>query len=39
MKFLPVLPLALALFLPLSAQTATGPTFGFSAQLNAPLGT
>ncbi len=38
MKFLPFLPLALALSLPLSAQTAKGPTFGFSAQINAPLG-
>jgi len=38
MKRLAILPITLALSLPLSAQTAGGPTYGFSAQLNAPLG-
>jgi opacity protein-like surface antigen len=38
MKPLAILPLALALSLPLSAQTSSAPTFGFSAQLNTPLG-
>jgi hypothetical protein len=38
MKFCALVPIALALSVPLSAQTASAPTFGFSAQLNAPLG-
>ena len=38
MKSLALFPLALALALPLSAQALGRPTFGFSAQLNAPLG-
>jgi opacity protein-like surface antigen len=38
MKFTTILPLALALALPLAAQSSSRPTFGFSAQLNAPLG-
>jgi opacity protein-like surface antigen len=38
MKSLVLFPLALALTLPLSAQALGRPTFGFSAQLNAPLG-
>jgi opacity protein-like surface antigen len=38
MKSLALVPLTLALCLPLSAQTPSAPTFGFSAQLNAPLG-
>jgi opacity protein-like surface antigen len=36
MKYLAILPLALAL--PLSAQALSRPTFGFSVQLNSPLG-
>jgi hypothetical protein len=38
MKSIPVLTFALVLSPPLSAQTGSGPTFGLSAQLNAPLG-
>jgi opacity protein-like surface antigen len=38
MKFCVIVPVALALSLPLFGQTVSGPTFGFSAQLNAPLG-
>ncbi|HEX7597919.1 MAG TPA: outer membrane beta-barrel protein [Polyangia bacterium] len=38
MQSLALFPLALALALPLSAQALGRPTFGFSAQLNAPLG-
>lgn len=38
MNSLALLPLALAVSFPLCAQRVTGPSFGFSAQLNAPLG-
>jgi len=38
MKHLVLLPLVVTLALPLSAQASSRPTFGFSAQLNAPLG-
>jgi len=38
MKSLALLPLALALSFPLTAQASSGPTYGLSAQLNAPLG-
>jgi opacity protein-like surface antigen len=38
MKSLALFPLTLALALPLSAQALGRPTFGFSGQLNAPLG-
>jgi opacity protein-like surface antigen len=38
MRFLAILPLAVALSLPLAAQSTSHPSFGFSAQLNSPLG-
>jgi hypothetical protein len=38
MKSLALIPLTLALALPLSAQALGRPTFGFSAQLDGPLG-
>jgi hypothetical protein len=38
MKSLALVCIPLALSLPLSAQSVNAPTFGFSAQLNAPLG-
>lgn len=38
MKSLALLPFACALALPLAGQSAARPTFGFSAQLSAPLG-
>lgn len=38
MKCLTILPLAVALSLPLAAQSFSRPSFGFSVQLNSPMG-
>ena len=38
MKYLAILPLAAVLSMPLAAQSNSHPSYGFSAQLNAPLG-